>query len=146
MKRWETPQVKAKASRPAAAASSLANAFDAVPASSNADSIPPGKYEAIVRSAVLQEPEAKGQSIRINFELCSPDFGDANQITTWFRIFNAEKEAQAGGIRAFKGAMAKLGEEVTFGELPKLLSELTENQPGVVPGRLPGSSGSVPAG
>jgi hypothetical protein len=128
----KTPTKAAKKGSSTTAAKSRADAFDSVPASNNADNIPAGKYEAIIRSGILQEPDAKGQSVRFSFELCHPDFGDANQITTWFKLFDADGDRVDGGIRAFKGSMAKLGYEVAFDEIETQLEQITEEVPGIV--------------
>lgn len=112
--------------------SSLAEAFDNTSATNNADDLPPGKYEAIVKNAVLQEPDAKGQSIRMSFDLCNPDLAENNQVTTWFKLFDANGNKVDGGIRAFKGTMAKLGYKPKFDELDEVLAEIMEERPGVL--------------
>jgi hypothetical protein len=100
--------------------------------SNNADSIPPAKYEAIIKDAVLQKPDAKGQSARFHYELCSPDFADQNSVTTWFKIFDTDGEVVAGGIRALKQTLAKLGYDPTFDELEECFEQITEERPGVL--------------
>jgi hypothetical protein len=112
--------------------SALADAFDSTSATGNADDLPAGKYEAIFKSGILQEPDAKGQSVRVSFELCHPDLQDNNQVTTWFKLFDASENKVEGGIRAFKGTLAKLGYKATFDELEDILAELTEERPGVM--------------
>jgi hypothetical protein len=114
---------------------SLAAAFDAVPASNNADDVKPGKYEAIISSVVLQDWDPKGRSVRMKFELCDPELSDQNQVTTWFKLFDADRQAFEVGTSIFKRTMAKLGydgDDVKFKKLEKLFAEISEEQPGVI--------------
>jgi hypothetical protein len=111
---------------------SLAQAFDDVPMSNNADNLPPGKYEAIIKDVVMQAKDAKGQSVRMHFELCSPNLAEANSITTWFKIADADEQIVGGGIRALKQTLAKLGYEATFDDLEECFEQITEEKPGVL--------------
>jgi hypothetical protein len=111
---------------------SLAQAFDEVPASNNADNTPPGKYEAILKDVVMQAKDAKGQSVRMHFELCGDGFQDRNSVTTWFKVFDPEENTVQGGIRALKQTLAKLGYEPTFDELDECFEQITQEKPGVL--------------
>jgi hypothetical protein len=110
----------------------LASAFDRIPLTNNADEVPAGQYEAIVRDVVLQEADSKGQSVRMHFELCDPQFAEANNITQWFKIVDAQGESVDGGIRALKQALAKLGYEPSGEELEECFEEISGDKPGVV--------------
>jgi hypothetical protein len=114
--------------------SGLAAAFDAVPISNNAKNIPPGTYEAIIRRFVIQQPDAKGQSARIEYELCDPEFqGKENSVTGWFKLLEPDLRTPGGGMKPFKIALAKLGyEPENSEEAEACLQEITENNPGVL--------------
>lgn len=112
--------------------SNLADVFDSVPMSNNATDVPTGKYEAIIRDVVLQEPDAKGQSARMHFELCDPDFAEANSVTTWFKILDANGEPVRGGVIALKTTLAKLGYEPAGDEIEECFEEITGDNPGVI--------------
>lgn len=114
--------------------SALAAAFASTPLSNNADDIPAGKYEAIVRDFVLQDPDAKGQSARIHFALCSPDFSESNQITQWFKLLDSDEEPVEGGIKALGASLAKLGYDMPDDEdnLEEVFQEITNEKPGVL--------------
>lgn len=118
--------------KPAGKKSALAAAFDRIPLTNNADQIPAGTYEAIIRDIVMQEPDAKGQSVRVHFELCASEFEDGNNITSWFKIVDSEGESVDGGIRALKQSLAKLGYEVSGVELEECFDEISKEKPGVV--------------
>ncbi len=117
--------------------SSLAAAFDSVSLSSSASEIPPGKYEAVVTRLTLQEPDQKGQSVRANFELCSPKFENKNQLVTWFKLLESDHRTPIdGGIKAFKAMLAKLGYELKGVDMEdpnsEIYTEITQEQPGVM--------------
>ena len=90
---------------------SRAEAFNAISVSGNADQIPAGKYEAVITSVILQEPDLKGQSVRWNFDLCDPDLGDNNKVVTWNKLFYADDSPCIPGIRIMKVSLAKIGYE-----------------------------------
>ena len=90
---------------------SRAEAFNAISVSGNADQIEAGRYEAVITSVVLQEPDLKGQSIRWNFELCDPDLGENNKIVTWNKLFWADNSPCIPGIKILKVSLAKIGYE-----------------------------------
>ena len=121
-----------KAKAPPKKRKGLASAFDRIPLTNNADEVPAGQYEAIVRDVVLQEADSKGQSVRMHFELCDPQFAEANNITQWFKIVDAQGESVDGGIRALKQALAKLGYEPSGEELEECFEEISGDKPGVV--------------
>lgn len=118
--------------------SPLAAAFAAVPLTNNATDIKAGTYEAIIRAIVLQDADAKGQSVRVNVELCAPEFSEANQLVDWRKIINADGDAVGGGIRALGQDLARLGYEVPtpdedFEEnLEAIFDEITKEKPGVI--------------
>lgn len=114
---------------------SLADAFNKVSLNAGATGITAGKYEAIVRQIVIQEPDPKGTSIRVNFELCDPEFTDKNQITTWFKVLDKDGATVDGGIKACKAMLAKLGykiDEIDEDELKDCFSEISNENPGVL--------------
>ena len=112
--------------------SPLADAFNKVKSSKGASDIPAGKYEAIIRAFVLQPPDAKGQSARVKFELCDPQFKDNNTIPQWFKLLNAQDEEVAGGIWALEQALAKLGYDISGDELEECFEQISEENPGVI--------------
>jgi hypothetical protein len=118
--------------------SALAKAFAAVPLSNNATGIKAGTYEGIIRSIVLQEPDSKGQSVRINAELCGEEFEDANQLVDWRKLISGDGEAVTGGIRALGNDLARLGYEFpdTGGDfdenLEAIFDAITKERPGVI--------------
>lgn len=113
--------------------SSQAAKFDSVKPSSRADNIPAGKYEAVIKSIGWQKPDGRGQSIRVNYDLCNPEFGNSNQVAGWFRIFDANGDEVPVGIQIFKAAMIRLGyEEPSFDDLEPLFEEINNDNPGVL--------------
>lgn len=114
---------------------SLEERFNAIASATgfaNAENIPPGKYEAIVSEGVYQAPDAKGQSVRLRFDLCDPDYKDQNQIAQWYRILDADNEPFVGGIKALAFQFAKLGYELTLSGIEEDLAKITEDKPGVL--------------
>jgi hypothetical protein len=107
-------------------------AFDSVSGGGDAIDIPHGNYEAIITEVVKQKFDAKGQSIRMKFELCDPDFGENNKLTTWFKICDKDHEAVTGGILALKATLAKLGYKPSGAELPEVFDQIMEDRPGVI--------------
>lgn len=102
------------------------------PGGGSASDIPPGRYEAIVVGAVLQEPNQKGQSLRVNFELCTEDLA-TNEVPTWFKFYAADGTINEFGIRLWKMALTKLGyEDVKEDDLPELLEQIMEDRPGAI--------------
>lgn len=136
---------------------SLAGRFNAIVKSfsNNASDIPPGMYEAVISEAVLQEPDTKGQSVRLKFELCSPDFEGQNVLTNWFRIFDVEGEPFAGGIKSLAYNLARLGVGFDFDGLTtkeeveehigEVLAGITEEKPGIIAKVVnnPGNDGRI---
>jgi hypothetical protein len=139
-----TPQMRKKIARPAAeeaspqksAGTSLASFFDKaiVTVSGDADNIPIGNYEAIITEVVeMPFDSLKGQSVRMKFELCDPDLENKNQVTTWFKVVNANEEVNQGGARAFMATLTRLGYKVSSGEEARAaMAEIGEEQPGVI--------------
>jgi hypothetical protein len=113
--------------------SALDRAFDSVPLTNNADTIPKGTYEAILAAATLQEQkENVGQSVRFNFELVDPDYSDGNKLVDWRRIIDKEGEVAEVGLRILRQELAKLGYEPTDeAELVEVCEHITEEKPGV---------------
>lgn len=131
----EEPKRKKKGSL---SLSALAQAFKSVPLSASAQNVKAGIHEAIVRSIVLQEPNDKGQSVRINVDLCSPEFEESNQLVDWRMIMNVDGEGVGGGIRALANDLAMLGYEIPeadddFDENLKAdFAMITREKPGVL--------------
>lgn len=110
---------------------SWAGAFDSVPLSNNAE-VSPGVYEAIVRKVLLQPQDERGQSVRFNCELCSPEFEGKNSIAIWFQILDKDGEPKEGGIKALRFTLARLGYEPSADELEEAFEEINEEQPGIL--------------
>lgn len=114
---------------------SWAAAFDSVPLNNNATGVRIGEvYEAVIRKAVLQPPDDKGQSVRMNLELCAPEFVEKgkNGIALWFRITDKDDDPFEGGIKALRITFAKMGLEVESDNLEETLKSITEEMPGVL--------------
>ena len=107
-------------------------AIDKTPSSGDADNIPAGNYEAIVTSIVRQDFDpAKGQSLRMKFQLCGSEF-EGLKATTWFKILDARNQPVDFTIGKLKGVIAKLGYELTYEEMDAIFEEIMESQPGVI--------------
>jgi hypothetical protein len=129
----QKPLLKKKGALASKPKSNLAAAFDQVPISGSARNITPGTHEGIIRKFLIQQPDAKGQSARIEYELCDPEFQGANQVTGWFKLLDADLKTPGGGMKPFKIALAKLGyEPENLEEAEACLQEITENNPGVL--------------
>lgn len=130
----EQEEEQEQEAKPAKKKGSWAAAFDSVPLTNNATGVKAGeKYEAIIRKAVLQPEDEKGQSVRMNCELCSEDFSKANQVAIWFKISDSDGDSVDGGVKALRITLAKLEyEEVTSDNLEDILAEINETQPGVI--------------
>jgi len=116
------------------AKSALSAAFSSVPMTNNADDIPSGLYEAILRSAVLQDPDPRGQSIRFVFELCDPKYSEANHIASWRKMLDESGNPVSGGVRAFYQDIAKLGwgKPENEEDLIQILEDLNQEEYGVM--------------
>lgn len=126
----EEEQPKRKVSKKVKSA--LAKAFDSVPLSGSADEIPAGKYEAIIREAVVQPfSEEKGQSIRFKYEFATEGIA-GSQMTQWFKIIDSEGQPVDWMIDMLKKALAKLGIEIEGDELEETVQEIHETHPGIV--------------
>lgn len=132
----EEPQPKKKASllskKGNKSKSALAAAFDSVPLSGSASDVPSGKHEAIIRQAVVQARDERGQSIRFNFELCEPEYGDANRLVKWYRVFDGEGQPVDWMINMLKNDLARMGVEIEGDELEDTLQEITDVNPGIM--------------
>jgi len=114
-------------------ADALTAAFDSVPLSNSASEIPAGKYEGIITRVTLQNPDAKGRSVRVNFELCDPRFENKNQLVTWFKILESDlRTPVAGGVKALKIMLGKLGYDPKGSEMEQAFDEISQDQPGVM--------------
>jgi hypothetical protein len=112
---------------------SLAARFDAIASGdSETEKLTPGKYEAIISEAVLQPADAKGQSVRLAFSLCNPEYSDQKSIPQWFKIYDAEGQLFEVGIRMLAQGLARIGRKLTFDDLEEILAELNESKPGVI--------------
>jgi hypothetical protein len=114
--------------------SALSQAFAAVPMTNNADDLPPATYEAILRAGVLQDADARGQSVRFNFDLCDPRFSEANNVAAWRKLLDENDEPVGGGVRTLYNDLAKLGYEkpADEDELIEILDDITNEQYGVL--------------
>lgn len=111
-------------------AQSKAKSFDEV---SEGSDVKDGKYEAIVKEFILQDPiEGKGQSVRFTVVIASEDFR-GESITGWFKIFeDQDQEVAAKGAKFFKKACTILGYTVTQANLEEVCEQITQDQPGVL--------------
>jgi len=105
---------------------------DIKPGGGNANDIPPGRYEAILLSAVLQEPNENGQSLRLNFQLCNDDL-PTTDLPTWFKFYRADNSINEFAVGLWKSTLARLGyQDVKEADLPELLDQIGQDQPGVI--------------
>jgi hypothetical protein len=105
---------------------------DIKPGGGNANDIPPGRYEAILLGAILQEPTENGQSLRLNFKLCTEDLV-TNEVPTWFKFYRGDGSINEFAISLWKTALVRLGyKDVKEEDLPELLEQLSEDRPGAV--------------
>lgn len=130
----ETPRPTKKKGK---AKSALARAFAAVPLSGNSI-MKAGLYLAIVRSFILQPPDARGISVRINVELCDPEIEEADRHRVdWRKIIDADGQPVGGGIRAFANDLAHLGYEIPDidedfeDNLQAIFDEIGKERPGI---------------
>ena len=106
----------------------LAAAFDNA---KQAGDVPAGKYEALLVEAVLQDPNEKGQSARIAYEIATGDPA-GERVTQFYQLMTADEEPGRGAA-FLKRDLAILGmKDVTGMELENAMEVLTENKPGVV--------------
>jgi hypothetical protein len=106
--------------------------YDRIRAGGTQD-VPPGRYHAVINEFVVQEADARGQSVRAKFDLAGEDYRDTAPIVTWYKIFDDRERIVDWSVRNFKIALAKLGyENVPFRKLPMLLAEITDEHPGVM--------------
>ena len=127
---------EASAARKTTGATSLEDylrvAIDRTSASGDADNIPAGSYEAMVTEIVMQPFDpAKGQSLRMKFQLCGSDW-EGKKVATWFKILDAHKQPAEFTIGKLKGVFAKLGYKLTYEAMDGVIEEIKEAQPGVI--------------
>ena len=110
------------------------DAYNSVTAGGASSELKPGKYEAVVFNAVLEEPSERGQSIRLNFALADEQFGGREMFPSWYKLFNPDQSPNMGGIRAWKDTVTRLGYDssIPFDEVPQLLETIADDKPGVV--------------
>lgn len=115
---------------------SLDHVMKNVSLSGDAKDVPTGTHEAIITEFVLQQPDSKGRSARIKFELCDPEFPSGrNELVTWFKLLEDDLITEVtGGVKALKMALARLGydEPESEKELVRDLQKISKEQPGVV--------------
>lgn len=108
---------------------SKADAFDNAKAGG---AVAAGKYDAIVKSFVLQDPDEKGHSARITHVIASEGDEQGHTITQWYKLFEVGGEP-ARGLEFLKKDLAILGHpDVKFKDLEATFEEITEEHPGVV--------------
>jgi hypothetical protein len=106
--------------------------YDSIKPGSSSSEIPQGRYEAIVRGVTMQEPNDHGQSIRVNFEICSDAFAGTS-VPTWFKIYQPDGTIVPFAVELWKRMLARLGyEDVLESELPQLLDQISADMPGAV--------------
>lgn len=113
---------------------SMADAFDnAQPAGQ----VSPGKYEALLVDAVLQDLDEKGRSARISYEIAQEGESQGNRLTQFYKLFEAgsteENPIVGKGADYLKRDMAILGYgDARFADLEEVFEQLKADQPGVV--------------
>lgn len=105
--------------------------FDAIPDSGSG--VPDGKYEAIIKEFVYQDPiEGKGQSVRHTVIIASEN-QRGEEITNWFKVFeDHEQSVPAGGAKFFKQTCAMLGHPVTKDTIAEVCEAISNGQIGVL--------------
>jgi hypothetical protein len=100
--------------------------------SGTARDLDPGRYEAVIILATLQDKNDSGQSLRLNLVLCDESIVN-NDLPTWFKLYRADDSLNEFGVQMWKATLARLGyQDVPEAELPQLLAQITADRPGVV--------------
>lgn len=125
----ETEGVEQSTHTPGGQKTSKAKSFDET---STGSDVPDGKYEAIIKDMVYQEPDAKGRSVRFTVVFASEQVR-GEEITNWFRILEPDQETAAQGAKFFKRAMAVLGyKDIKLADIEEACDEITKDNPGVL--------------
>jgi hypothetical protein len=114
---------------------SRAEAFNTVTVAGTSNNVKTGKYEAVIRSVVLQEMDTRGQSVRYNFDLVDPEYEENNKLVTWSKLFRGDESVVDVAVRILKRQLVKLGykeDEINFDLLPEIFEEITNENPGVI--------------
>lgn len=108
-------------------AQSRADAFDAAKPQGQIDG---GKYVALIGEMILQEPDDKGQSARVKYEIATEgDFRGAD-VTQFYKLFEADGSVGKGAA-FLKRDLAVLGHaDVKFGDLEETFEEIVNDQVG----------------
>lgn len=106
------------------------SAFDSVRPQGKVDD---AKYEAIISELVLQDPDEKGQSVRLKYEIASAGDFRGVEVTQWYKVFEADGETPGKGASFLKKDLAVLDyEDVKFDDLEEVFEEIVEKNIGVV--------------
>lgn len=112
--------------------SALAKAFDSVPLSNSAKDIPAGKYECIIKEAVVRPfSEEKGQFIIFRYDFCAPPH-TGKSMTQFFKILDENEEPVDWMINMLKEAFARLGVEIEGDDLESTIQEINDSRPGIL--------------
>jgi hypothetical protein len=114
---------------------SRAEAFNNVTVAGTSNNVKTGKYEAIIRSVVLQEMDTRGQSVRYNFDLVDPEYEENNKLVTWSKLFRGDESVVDVAVKILKRQLVRLGykeDEINFDLLPEIFEEITNENPGVI--------------
>jgi hypothetical protein len=106
---------------------SKADAFDAAKPMGAIDG---GKYVALLAEMVLQDPDEKGQSARVTYEIATEGEFRGQKVTQFYKLFEAD-ETPGKGLQFLKRDLVVLGQpDVKFGDLENVFEELVSQQIG----------------
>lgn len=94
--------------------------------------VEPGKYEGVIEEMVLQDPDEKGQSVRLKYGIATAGDFRGVQVTQWYKILEADNTAGKGAA-FLKKDLAILGyPDVKFADLEQAFEEIVEKNIGVL--------------
>jgi hypothetical protein len=106
---------------------SRADAFDAAKPQGQIDG---GKYVALIAEMVLQDPDDKGQSARVKYEIATEGEFRGADVTQFYKLFEADGSVGKGAA-FLKRDLAVLGHaDVKFGDLEETFEEIVNDQVG----------------
>jgi hypothetical protein len=107
---------------------SKADLFDQTKAQGAIDA---GKYVALISEMVLMEPNEKGQSVRVEYEIATEGEFRGQKVTQFYKIFEAD-ESVGKGAAFLKKDLAVLGySDVSFADLEEAFNTIVEQNVGV---------------
>lgn len=89
-----------------------------------------GKYVALIGEMILQDPDEKGQSARVSYEIATDGEFRGQKVTQFYKLFEADNSIGKGAA-FLKRDLAVLGQaDVKFGNLEKVFEQIVEDKIG----------------